>query len=163
MTNFNNTPCVEVKEDFTVWKGWADICSQINQAISKAEKDNMIVIIETYQGVIDEELVAALQKGIGHDLWINSANAMKREEELLALVYPDVTDDRIFGYLTRLNMTDFMDQSALLEIRGTINQATGTIIIYGTGGSLIPDSYDLLIYADMARWEIQQRMRKNLV
>ena len=44
-----------------------------------------------------------------------------------------------------------------------IEKNDGTIIIYGVGASLLPIEYDLLVYADMARWKIQMRMRKHLV
>ena len=37
------------------------------------------------------------------------------------------------------------------------------MIVYGPGASLLCPEPDLLIYADMARWEIQQRFRKNKV
>ena len=39
----------------------------------------------------------------------------------------------------------------------------GVIVIYGSGSSIICPEPDLLVYADMARWEIQLRMRKHLV
>ena len=37
----------------------------------------------------------------------------------------------------------------------------GTILFVGPGAALIFNHCDLLIYADMARWEIQLRMRKH--
>jgi hypothetical protein len=39
----------------------------------------------------------------------------------------------------------------------------GITIIYGVGAALVAEKQGLLIYADMARWEIQMRMRKHLV
>lgn len=163
MTNFNNKPFVEVTQPFEVWKGWGNICAEINNSIVNINKNKKIIVIETYQGVIDEELTKALQDGLNHDLWFNAKDAMKSEEDIKAMVYPDVTDDRIFGALSRLNITDFMYQVKILRDRKQIAESNGTVIIYGVGASLIPLEYDLLVYADMARWEIQMRMRKHLV
>ena len=163
MTNFNNKPFVEVKQPFKVWKGWEAICAQINTSISKIEKAQKIIIIETYQGVIEEELILALKNGLGHSLWIDSREGMKIEEQVRVMVGPDVTEDRIFGYLSRLNIADFMDQEKLRRLRGIIEKTVGITIIYGVGACLIPRRHDLLIYADMARWEIQLRMRQHLV
>ena len=39
----------------------------------------------------------------------------------------------------------------------------GIIVVYGPGASCIFPEYNVLVYADMARWEIQQRMRRNEV
>ena len=53
------------------------------------------------------------------------------------MTYPDVTDDRIFGYLTRLNIEDYLDSDKTLsELREKI-AADKVTVIYGTGASLI--------------------------
>ena len=42
------------------------------------------------------------------------------------------------------------------------SEKSGNIIVFGYGSSLVANP-DILIYADMPRWEIQQRMRKSSV
>ena len=163
MTNFNNKPTVEVKQPFDVAKGWASICQNLNEAIQRLDNKKPIIVIETYQGVIREELVEALQNGVQHYQWVDADLLMKPEEEIKKMVYPDVTDDRIFGYLTRLNISDYFDQNKIKNTRNLLAISEGATIIFGTGASLITEQYDLLVYADMARWEIQMRMRKHLV
>jgi len=37
----------------------------------------------------------------------------------------------------------------------------GTILVLGTGAALIVERYDLLIYADLARWELTLRQRRG--
>jgi hypothetical protein len=125
MTNFNNKPCVEVKQSFDVWKGWDAICQEINEAIANIMSDNKLIVIETYQGVIDEELIAAMQAGLHHHLWINTRDFMKSEEEVKQMIYPDVTDDRIFGALSRLNISDFLDQDKILRFQELMGENQG--------------------------------------
>ena len=163
MTNYNNKPVVEVKQPFEVWRGWATICEEINAASAKIDKAIKVIVIETYQGVIDEELRAGIRSGLSHHLWIEAREAMKSEADVKTMIYPDVTDDRIFGALSRLNISDYQDQKKVSHYRNVIAHTQGIIIIYGVGASLIPQHYDLLIYVDMARWEIQLRMRQHLV
>jgi mannose-6-phosphate isomerase class I len=163
MTNYNNKPFVEVKQPFEVWKGWTAICDEINAASAKIDKALKVIVIETYQGVIDEELRAGIQSGLSHHLWIDAREAMKSDADIKTMIYPDVTDDRIFGALSRLNISDFQDQKKVSHYRNVIEPTKGTVVIYGVGASLIAKDYDLLLYADMARWEIQLRMRQNLV
>ena len=163
MTNFNNKPCVEVKQPFEVWKGWGSICDEMNRAIAGMDGPSKVIVIETYQGVINEELIAGLKEGLAHDHWIDASRAMKSEQDIKSMIFPDVTDDRIFGYLSRLNIEDFYDQAMTETLREDIDKQQGVTICYGTGASLIPENYDMLVYADMARWEIQMRMRKHRV
>jgi len=163
MTNFNNKPSVRVHGNYEVWKGWKSICAELNRSISSLEKSSVTIVIETYQGVIDEELVQALENGLKHDQWINAENFQKPETEIREMIYPDVTDDRIFGYMTSLTMEDFFDNEKLYSARQILNVSDGIKVIYGHGAVLIPERYDVLIYVDMARWEIQMRMRKHLV
>jgi mannose-6-phosphate isomerase class I len=163
MTSFNNKPSVRVHGNFTVWKGWTSICDELNKSISSLEKPELTIVIETYQGVLDEELVSALEENLIHDQWINAGAFMKPEEQIQAMIYPYVTDDRIFGYMTDLEIADFFDQEKLYSARQILNVSDGIKVVYGHGASLIPGKYDILIYADMARWEIQLRMRQHLV
>lgn len=165
-SKFNNLPVVEVKnESYKVVNGWEGICARLNNEISALDgRRSKLVVIETYQGVIHEELIANLQKGLDYTRFIQASDYMLPEDEIKQLVFQDVTNDRIFGFLTRLTIDAFFDPDKVKAIRSesaTIKE--GTIIIYGSGASLLCQNPDLLVYADMARWEIQLRMRQHLV
>lgn len=163
MTNYNNKPYVEVKGNYSVSKGWPEICRKINDSARNNPKNSLILVIETYQGVLDEELQTELGKGLEYTRWINSRDLMKKEQDVRQMVRQDVTDDRVFGYLTRLNVIDFFDLKKIGDLRKSLTGGQGITVIYGIGASLVPEAYDLLVYADMARWEIQMRMRQHLV
>jgi mannose-6-phosphate isomerase class I len=166
-SKYNKTPYVEVKnKDYTVIKGWINITSELNKAITNLNKNKkkIVVVVETYQGVIHEEVMTNLEKRLQYEKFIRTEEFMLPEEEIKKLVYPDVTDDRIFGYLTRLEIDAFYDKTAVKEIRSKLEQTEkGVIIIYGTGAAYLCPDADLLIYADMTRWEIQLRMRRHKV
>ncbi len=164
-SKFNNLPVVEVKnEQYRVVNGWSDICARLSLAIHKIPKKKRFVIVETYQGVIHEELIANLQAGLKPSVFINASDFMLSEEEIKKLTFPDVTNDRIFGFLTRLSMDAFFDPEKVKTFQKQIEgMEEGVILIYGYGASLLCPKPDLLVYADMARWEIQLRMRKHLV
>jgi mannose-6-phosphate isomerase class I len=160
--NYQKQPFVQVeKENRSCVTGWEAIAETLSTQISSAGKK--LIAVETYQGVLHDELIANLKSAVKHDVWLDAADALKSEEEILALTYADVTDDRIFGYITRLNIEDYQDAAKVEAIRQQAETANGVIIIYGTGASLVLPNFDLLVYADMARWEIQLRMRKKEV
>lgn len=160
--NYDKFPFVQVEaENISCIGGWQLIGKKLNAEIRSTEKK--IIVIECYQGVYDHELAGNLKAAVEHLVWIDAGEAYKSEQEILAMTYPDVTDDRIFGYLTRLNISDFLDEQKIASLQQKIAAANGVVIIYGTGASLVAPKADLLVYADMARWEIQLRQRKKEV
>ncbi len=165
VSNYDKFPviAVEDKQDHC-WAGWEEICRQLNLVINQIHKEKKIIVIDCYQGVDHTELEAALRKGLQHDHFVNAKAGFKSEDEITRMVYPDVTDDRVFGYMTRLTIQDYFDEGNLQSLRNQIAQlAKGVILVYGEGAAYVAGQWDLLVYADMARWEIQQRMRRNEV
>jgi len=173
-SKFTNLPVVEVKNDsYKVETGWKTICDKLNQSIAALSGTKKLVVIETYQGVIHEELISNLKSGLNYSRFILAEDYMLPEDEIKKMVFPDVTNDRIFGFLTRLTMNAFFDTEKVKAIQTEIAETEeGTIIFYGCGASLLLSNSPsfgggrgeaFLIYADMARWEIQLRMRRHLV
>jgi mannose-6-phosphate isomerase class I len=173
-SKFTNLPVVEVKnESYKVENGWEAICDKINDSIATLSGTKKLVVIETYQGVIHEELISNLRAGLNYNRFILADDYLLPEEEIKKMVFPDVTNDRIFGFLTRLTMDAFFDPEKVNAIQYEIAETEDEIIIiYGTGASLLYPKVPslggdlgevILVYADMARWEIQLRMRQHLV
>lgn len=162
-TNYIRKPSIALKGNPVIWTEWENIIERLNKSIHSFTESQKIVAVETYQGVIHEEVEVKLKDGLSHDVWINSKKCFKPEETIRGMVYPDVTDDRVFGYLTRLTMEDFMDHRAIQGLRDEITEQPGTTVIYGPGASLLVEEFNMLIYFDMARWEIQQRQRRHEV
>lgn len=164
-SKYNNQPTVEITDiPFHVENGWASICHRLNREISSIQKSRKIVVIETYQGVIHEELREELKGGLNHNSFIHAEDAMFTEDVISNMVQPELTNDRIFGYMSRLTMDAFFDPEKVASLQAEINgQNEGTIIVYGSGSAIICPEPNLLVYADMARWEIQLRMREHMV
>jgi mannose-6-phosphate isomerase class I/AraC-like DNA-binding protein len=162
INQYNHFPSVRVKGNYTCFSGWQGICAQLKKYFS-ANAETKVVIVETYQGVILEEVEEALINGLKPSFFIDSRTLMKPVREIEAMIHPDVTDDRIFGYMTRLNMVDYFDLAKLEKAKESIHNTEDTVLVLGPGASLLYENHDLLVYADMARWEIQQRMRRHEV
>ncbi|NJL38776.1 MAG: mannose-6-phosphate isomerase [Leptolyngbyaceae cyanobacterium SM1_4_3] len=164
-SKFNNLPVVEVKSPvYKAESGWEAICKRLNREIEALPGVNKIVVIETYQGVLHEELLTNLQSKLKADRFVMASDYMLPDEEIRKLVFPDVTNDRIFGFLTRLTMHAFFDADKVKAFQQNESKAArGITVIYGSGATLLAPKPDLLVYADMARWEIQLRMRRHLV
>ena len=164
-SNYDKYPFVQVEEtNHNCFEGWQAIGMELNAKLKSLNKKLAILVIECYAGVLDEEVIPQLQKNIHHSLCINAKDAYKDESDILKMIYPDVTGDRVFGFLTRLTIEDYLNAQKINHIQKratTISE--GVIVVYGTGASLLFPNFDVLVYADMARWEIQMRMRRNEV
>jgi len=164
LSNYDKFPVVRVADDETgCWSGWQAIISEVKSAISRLKKPAAKVVIECYQGVLDEEVKAFFSNAFASEQFILSSEAMLSEQEIEDFFHEDVTEDEIFGYMTRYHIDRFFDEKKVEAIRRQINSAKDTILIYGTGAAYLCPDADILIYADMARWEIQQRFRRNKV
>lgn len=161
--SFEKQPSVRVKGEHCS-SGWDAVLEDIKNTIAGIDKPKKVIVLEMYHGTMMEAIQKAFLDALAPELFIDTADCFRTEKEIIELTYPDVTDDRIFGKITNLSMDDFMDVSKVMTAHEKISDVgSGTILIAGYGATLIHENPDLLVYADMARWEIQLRMRANQV
>jgi hypothetical protein len=118
-----------------------------------------VLVVEAYPGVRTADLLAVVEH-LDADLVLDVSIAYLPPAELDALVKEDLTDDPLFGRLTSFVLADFFSPSALSALREQVAGCPGRVVVLGTGASLVCDA-DLLVYADLSRWEIQQRQRSG--
>jgi len=159
-SNYNISPSFPISGK--VFPGWDSILDELTSKIKSSTNNRYILIVECYQGVYHDELISNFCRLTPHTI-IKAEDAFYSEQNIRELTFADVTDDAIFGYMTRLTYNDFLDSKKVELLGSKIKKATGLVIVYGCGASLIVEDYDCLVYADMARWEIQLRQRRKEV
>lgn len=159
-SNYDKYPATRL--DATLWKGWAAIRDEISRKIQSLHRERCVVAIECYQGVYHEELEPEL-KALEPTRWFNTAELFKPVEEVERMTYPYVTDDRLFGFRARFTYADFLVGERVEALRSQLREASGVSIVYGYGAAYVAPDADLILYVDMARWEIQQRSRRHEV
>ena len=162
-SNFNKYPEIRIQGyDEHCFRGWESITGELLGALSVHPSLVKIIAVECYQGVDDDEIMGRLVGGMKPGLLIRTRDLMLPAEVIDEMTYPDVTDDRIFGFITRRIMEDFMDPLRLELTQKQLRAFDGELaMVYGPGAALIEPEPAILLYADMARWEIQLRMRRN--
>lgn len=165
MSNYDKQPYIQVSENNDdCITGWENICSHLNSQLAQRKPGRTVVVVDCYHGVQHSEVETSLRSGVKHELFIKSTDAFKSEAEIQEMVYPFVTDDRIFGFVTNLEIDAYFDKKKLSAIRQQIDSIPeGIVVVYGEGAACVAQHCDVLIYVDMARWEIQLRMRRNEV
>ena len=153
VSNYDKAPFVHGGTRDQCLVGWDEICGVLRNTQGR------VIVVETYTGVHSRDLKSLLQRLDGYRI-VYAAAALKSPREINAMVYPDVTDDPVFGRLTSLRIEDYFYPDALHRFRSLVNDSDGRWLVVGTGASLISDG-DVLVYADMPRWEGQLRQRRG--
>ena len=160
--------------DGKVISGWDSIV----ETLSKAWADQPVWAIDLYPGTYEEDFIEAFSK-TGRKI-IDTRSLMRPEDEIRQLTERFVTDDVLFGYMSNIRLEEYW--STIHNSQFIIHNDTPCVII-GTGAafvaqkwlvangqcsiingqwSMVNDQWSLA-YADMARWEIQQRFRRHEV
>jgi mannose-6-phosphate isomerase class I len=120
-----------------------------------------VLCVECYPGVHIESIERSVSSLFQPSRTFDSSEVMKSPAEVHEMVYPFLTDDPVFGRMNGLGISDFMDPGKLAQARGQLRSVEGRVLVIGTGASLLVSDPDALVYADLSRWEIQQRQRRN--
>ncbi len=151
--------------DGMIFTGWDAILKEIRNRINtSSENTRCLIVVECYQGVLYDELKEAFLS-LEPALFVDTKELFRPDHEIQQLTHRFLTDDRLFGYKADfLSYTDFLDPKITTRVQGVIKAQAGVTVVYGHGATVVTGmEADVLIYADMARWEIQMRSRKKLV
>lgn len=155
MAKYDLYPEIKVNQYSGAWRGYPRIVEEIKKNI---RKEKTIIAVESYIGVHNEEIKTNLVDALQPELEIFADDLAFDGDVITEMVKRNLTDDRVFGVMSHQTLDEFYDKGSLYQAGTQIEQAKGLVVIYGTGASLIAEP-DILIYADLARWECQCRYR----
>jgi len=160
MTTYDKFPTVTIQGyDDSAWQGWEAITRILDAKTQQHSRT--VLVIDCYPGVRLTELEDNVLPRLRPTLTINAEQARQDEFAIHEMLARNLTDDRVFGVLSCHQLGEFFDPARLDTLQNQVNQCSGgLIVIYGPGAALIHPG-DVLVYADLPRWEIQQRMRSG--
>ena len=143
-------------------QSWRAIAARLKRAVAERNRRKFTLVVECYAGVDESEILAELKIRLAPAFAFRAAQAMLPPEQVDNLVAPYLAgDDPVFGFLSGLTLPQFFDPEKVRHWRQSVERvAEGLVLIVGCGARLIAEG-DLLVYADLARWEAQQRFRRN--
>lgn len=153
--NFDAFPTIPVGKAQQCLTGWPEITARIRASGART------VVVEAYPGVRSADL-RQLVAGLEPELVLDVTDALRPEQEIDRLVADEVTDDPVFGRLTRLDLADFFVADELAKLGCRAAQCSGQVLVVGTGASLVTRG-DLLVYVDLTRREATLRQRAHAV
>ncbi len=150
--NYDKYPATHV--DGRIFRGWKIIAETLTKCGQKP------VALDCYTGVLEDELLDGLDGAFSHI--VRTYALMKPQNQILEMTRRFMTDDVLFGFVSPFCLEEFFDAEKLEQARETLRRAGKETLVVGPGAALVaPDA--TLVYADMARWEIQQRFRRHQV
>ena len=144
----------------SVWQGWREIVARIGAEVAGSSKN---MAVELYPGVFEKEVLEALVDGLHPVHVFRTSDCWKEPPEIEAMVGTDLTDDPVFGRISQFTIDDFADPRRTAQLRENCRSAVGLTLVFGTGTALLAPEPDVLILADLARWEIQRRQLANQI
>jgi mannose-6-phosphate isomerase class I len=152
----------------SIASGRADECltgwNAVGEHFCRRVGSGGVIAIESYPAVNLDEIQDALRQFFPGARFVCTENFLRPPTEINEMVGPVLGDDPVFGQMNSIEIADFFDPQKLAEAKRSCAAAPGElVIIIGTGASLICPEPSVLVYADLARWEIQMRQRRNEV
>lgn len=159
-SNYDKYPCIPVSSSKSeCWVGWPEILERLRE---NSGQSRCVLCVECYPGVIKSLIRDALVEGLRPQAVIYAPDLLKPPHEVDRMLQPVLGDDPVFGSMNEITLEDFFDPGRLNQARvKAANWERGLLLILGVGAALISPRPDVLVYADMARWEIQGRQRRN--
>jgi hypothetical protein len=163
-SNYEKFPAIKVPNSAGASAtGWPDIADHLRRALEDRAAGRTVLVVECYPGVDETAVRDELSRRLTPALTVTASEALLPPEKVDALVAPFLGgNDPVFGFLADLNLPQFFDEGKLAVLQSRVaTVATGLVLIVGCGARLIALG-DLLVYADLARWEAQGRFRRNV-
>lgn len=134
--------------------GWESIAACL------ATQQARCIAIECYPGAFEHEIQRAVDTHLhGWSVFL-AKNAMSSPERIAEQFSAQLTDDPVFGQMSNATLGAFFDPDSVRLMRAEVANCERAIVI-GVGATLLTPEDALLVYADMARWELQLRQRRN--
>lgn len=149
--NYDKAPFVDVPGG-TCEVGWDAIASRLA---------GRTIAVDCYPGVDEGTVAAELGRRLKPEALIQTREALLPPDVVERRVSPFLGgDDPVFGYRSNLTLEQLFDPVKLDLLRWRAKRAKSALVV-GVGATLIAPDADVLVYADLARWEAQLRFRRG--
>ncbi len=154
-SHYNKMPAIHLTEE-TITVDIKDICQKLTENHKKT------IIIDCYPGVDISQLIQEISTCLPKANIINVEDYAKSEKQLDKMLSKNITDDRVFGIWGHFKIDEFYQQEASQKVTDQYKDGVLNIIV-GWGSAYLSQhiTNKIVILANMARWEIQQRMRNG--
>src|ERR1700739_1854073 len=151
-SNYDKYPCIAVSASGSeCLTGWPQIVQRLK---GPSGQDKCVACVECYPRAFERTIHKILWEGLRPTAQIFTADLLEPAVEIDRMLQTVLGDDPVFGRMSTIRLEDFFNERKLAKARETVRSwKQGLLLIVGTGSALVSQEPELLVYADMARWE----------
>jgi mannose-6-phosphate isomerase class I len=159
-SNYDKFPFIPAGSAEECSAGWPAIAARLAPLLQQHP-----ICVECYPGVFSARVLEALCSHLPSTQVFLAEKCLKTSEEIRTMLDPLLGSDRVFGCMSGIKLEDYFDSAKLEEMRFAVARAAhqGSVLVVGTGASFVSAPRATNVYADLARWEIQLRWRREEV
>jgi mannose-6-phosphate isomerase class I len=158
-SNYDRFPVVASGAPEECCAGWQAIAARLAPHL----QHHQAICVECYPGVLVDRVFEELRANFPSLSVFLAQQCLKTPGELRELLDPYMTSDRVFGRMNGLTLEDYFALPKLQEMRHAVELSAkhGPVLVIGSGAFFVSPPNATHVYADLARWEIQRRWRRE--
>ncbi len=159
VSNYDKFPVIPAGEARECSLGWAAIAERLRPQLMQRGG----IAVECYPGAASRRILDELRNRLPGCAFFCSEDCLKTPAELHALLDPMLGGDRVFTRMSDLELEAYFDAARLAQMRSAVHRAAqhSPAVVVGSGATLVSPAGAAVVYADLARWEIQLRWRRG--
>ena len=129
--------------------------------LAQTRSAHPLVAVDIYPGGDVAAIVARIRAALPETDVVDVEEAAAAAPEAVeSLIARNLTDDRVFGVMSHFTISEFYENDRLAALQRRVRERSRPMVLVGWGADLAADRQaDALVLVDLARWEIQQRLR----
>ena len=156
-SNYEKRPSVTISADERdCARGWTELIERL-----RSHRSIRHIAIECYPGTFVDPLLEKLVVALAPELILDAAASMLSPQEIEKRFASMLGEDPVFACMEPHDLNEFFDPALVHLARREAAAVEGRVVAIGTGATIVMPDFELLVYVDVARWEIQQRQRRG--
>ncbi|MGC2160305.1 MAG: class I mannose-6-phosphate isomerase [Silvibacterium sp.] len=152
MPAFGERDCLE---------GWNEVMAHIKECLPVTGRYS--IGIECYPGVMLDALEKKIASAFPQCTILNVEDAYKDAAVLRDQFQETLTTDPVFGKMRQWPIASYFDEHRVAALKAKIEQKDGMVVLIGAGTPEVLANPDLLVHANVTRWELQKRQRSKSI
>lgn len=155
---YRTRPRLEISNSIEIIGGYENVLEKLMGTLEKSQGTQ--IAVEAYPSLDTKNMRDALMSKFPNALVLNTDDYYISSEKIYSEIQNDLTEDEVFGRFSHRKFVDFLDPLKVKVLYQEIKSFDDLIFLVGVGASEIIN-YDLLIYLDINRWEIQKNYKNG--
>ncbi len=161
--NYDLNPVISIQScgERDCLEGWPEVAAHLKERLSTTK--TCAIAIECYPGVMLKALEKKIVSAFPQSTILNVEDAYRDGAILRSQFQQTFTDDPVFGKMDCWSIADYFDEARTAALRAKVEQNRSIVFVIGAGTQQVLIQPDLLIHANVTRWELQKRQRSKSI